>query len=74
MEPIAQLKNFAKKHNWSSYEQQAVIEAVQARVNLKEVFDNKFLDKAFNVISENSVVNMSQYGGTTGSIGTNSMA
>jgi len=73
LEQNAQLKNFAKKHNWSAYEQQAVMEAFQARVNLKAVFDNQFLDKAFNVINENSVVNMSQFGGTVGSICTNSV-
>lgn len=65
---------FAKKHNWSAYEQWSVMEAAAASVNLKTVFDNAFLEKEFNMgdLSRNSV-HMSQFAGTMGSIGTNSM-
>ena len=44
-------------------------------MNLKEVFDNAFLEKAFNMegLDRNSI-HLSQFGGTQGSIGTNSVA
>jgi hypothetical protein len=66
--------SFAKKHGWSSFEQYAVFDALRGRVNLKEVFDNAFLEKAFNLegLDRNSI-HLSQFGGTQGSIGTNSV-
>lgn len=45
----AKLVSFAKKHCWSSFEQFAVYDALGGRVNLKEVFDNAFLERAFNM-------------------------
>jgi hypothetical protein len=45
LEGQPRLLNFAKKHNWSLFEQFAVWDATNAGVNLKTVFDNAFLEK-----------------------------
>jgi hypothetical protein len=45
----AKLVSFAKKHCWSTFEQFAVFDALKGRVNLKEVFDNAFLERSFNI-------------------------
>lgn len=42
---LDKLTAFAKKNNWSCMEQFAVFEAFQAKVNLKSVFDNAFLER-----------------------------
>lgn len=66
--------SFAKKHNWSCFEQWAVFDAAKASINLKAVFDNAFLEKEFNMEGlDRTSIHMSQFGGTQGSIGTNSI-
>jgi hypothetical protein len=70
----AKVASFAKKHSWSTFEQYAVFDALKASVNLKEVFDNAFLQRAFNMEGlDRTSVHLSQFGGTQGSIGTNSV-
>lgn len=46
-----------------------------ASINLKTVFDNQFLERELNMAGiDRSSVHLSQFGGTQGSIGTNSIA
>jgi hypothetical protein len=60
---------FAKKHNWSAFEQFAIFEAAQAGVNLKTVFDNAFLERELNLYNtDRTSVHLSQFGGTQGSV------
>lgn len=71
----ARILSFAKKHGWSSFEQYAVFEAAMASINLKTVFDNQFLERELNMAGiDRSSIHLSQFGGTQGSIGTNSIA
>jgi hypothetical protein len=71
---LSKLIAFAKKNNWSTMEQFAVFEAFQAKVNLKSVFDNAFLENALNMFNSDATsVHLSQFGGTQGTFGTNSM-
>ena len=41
------LINYAKQNNLSSFQQRIVLDAKKARVNIREVFDGKFLAKIF---------------------------
>lgn len=76
-EPLAgfpQILSFAKKHNWSAFEQFAIFDANQSHINLKTVFDNDLLEKILNMENlDRTSVHMSQFGGTQGSVGTNSI-
>lgn len=74
--PLVDQKNlvaFAKKNNWTSFELFAVWEAAIGRVNLRDVFDNVFLEKELNLISDRTSLHLSQFAGTMGSFGTHSM-
>ncbi len=58
------LKGYAKKHGWTAFEQYVIVEALKARVNLREVFDSAFLNNVFDLDDSITHVNLSNLNGT----------
>lgn len=71
MEHLTKIKKLARRYGWTAYEQFAISEAYAARINLRDVFDNAFLSRAFDLETEATVANLSVL---NGSIGTESAA
>ncbi len=59
LDGVQKLKGYAKKHAWTAYEQFAIVEALHARVNLRNVFDSVFLNNIFDIDESISNVNLS---------------
>lgn len=61
------IKTHARKNNWNAFEEHAVAEAIRTRVKINNIFDNAFLERAFNIeINTNASLYGSQLGGTVG--------
>jgi hypothetical protein len=65
---LAKLRNYAKQHKLSSYEQLVAARAMQAGMRVQEVFDSKFLENIFNVVDEGRSLNLNLLGDTQGSV------
>lgn len=59
IEGINKLKGYAKKYNWTAFEQQAILQALRARINLRDVFENAFLEQNFSIDENASRANLS---------------
>ena len=65
--------NYAKQNNLSSFEQRAILAAKEARVNIREVFDGKFLAKTFGLEEDNRTARLNDMRESMGSFNLNSI-
>lgn len=65
---IDRLRNYAKQHQLSSYEQMVVARAMEARIRIQEIFDSKFLENVFNFVDDGRSIRLDMMGDTQGSV------
>lgn len=62
------MRNYAKAHLLSSYEQMVAYRAIEGKVKVQEIFDGRFMEEVFNVVDDGRSMRMDMMNDTIGSI------